>query len=87
MYGVSQGMGDVVVEWKSISENMALGMQGAMEQMVEEACFAASFQTFARDRWRGFWVERDGVALNGGQKLQLTIARGEFDRPRTWYAP
>jgi hypothetical protein len=44
-----------------------------MEQMVEEACRAASFQTFARDRWEGFLSAAGGVALSGGQKLQLTI--------------
>jgi hypothetical protein len=34
--GVGQGVGDVVLGGKSISENVALGAQGATEEMVEE---------------------------------------------------
>jgi len=41
--GVVQGMRDVVLERKSLWENVALGVQGAREEMVEEACRAALF--------------------------------------------
>jgi ABC-type multidrug transport system fused ATPase/permease subunit len=42
-------MGDVVLEGKSISENVALGLEGATEEMAEEACRAALCHKFVRD--------------------------------------
>jgi ABC-type multidrug transport system fused ATPase/permease subunit len=42
-------MGSVELEGKSILENIPLGVEGATEEMVEEACWAALFQEFVRD--------------------------------------
>jgi ATP-binding cassette subfamily B (MDR/TAP) protein 1 len=46
---VGQGMGDVVLEGESITENVALGIEDATEEMIEEACRAALFHEFVRD--------------------------------------
>jgi ATP-binding cassette subfamily B (MDR/TAP) protein 1 len=76
--GVGQGMGDVVVEGKSILENVALGVEGVTEEMVEDACRAALFHEFVRDLSDGYEtiLGGGGVALSGGQQQRLAIARG-----------
>ena len=43
---MGQGIGDVVVEGKSILDNVCLGVQDAMREMVEEASGAAMFHAF-----------------------------------------
>jgi ABC-type multidrug transport system fused ATPase/permease subunit len=42
-------MGSMELQGKSILENILLGVEGAMEEMVEEACQAALFHEFVRD--------------------------------------
>jgi ATP-binding cassette subfamily B (MDR/TAP) protein 1 len=84
--GVGQGMGDVVLEGKSILENIALGVEGATEEMVEEACRAALFHEFVRDLSDGYETilgggGAAGVALSGGQKQRLAIARARLRNP------
>jgi ATP-binding cassette subfamily B (MDR/TAP) protein 1 len=84
--GVGQGMGDVVLEGKSILENVALGVEGATEEMVEDACRAALFHEFVRDLSDGYETilgggGAAGVALSGGQKQRLAIARARLRNP------
>ena len=83
---VGQGMGDVVLEGKTISENVALGIEGATEEMIEEACRAALFHEFVRDLSDGYETilgggGTGGVALSGGQKQRLAIARARLRNP------
>jgi ABC-type multidrug transport system fused ATPase/permease subunit len=42
-------MGDVVLEGKSILEDVKLGVEGATEEMVKDVCRAALFHEFVRD--------------------------------------
>jgi ATP-binding cassette subfamily B (MDR/TAP) protein 1 len=84
--GVGQGMGDVVLEGKSILENVAMGVEGATKEMVEEACRAALFHEFVRDLSDGYETilggeGAGGVALSGGQKQRLAIARARLRNP------
>jgi len=84
--GVGQGMGDVVLEGKSIWENVALGVEDATEEMVEGACRAALFHEFVRDLPEGYDTilsggGSGGVALSGGQKQRLAIARARLRNP------
>jgi ABC-type multidrug transport system fused ATPase/permease subunit len=39
----------VELEGKSILENIPLGVEGAMEEMVKEACWTVLFHEFVRD--------------------------------------
>lgn len=64
--GVGQGMGDVVLEGKSILENVKLGVEGATGEMVEEACRAALFHEFVRDLLEGY-----ETILGGGGAVVL----------------
>jgi ATP-binding cassette subfamily B (MDR/TAP) protein 1 len=84
--GAGQGMGDVVLEGKSILENVKLGVEGATEEMVEEACRAAVFHESVRDLSEGYETilgggGAAGVALSGGQKQRLAIARARLRNP------
>ena len=81
-------MGDVVLEGKSVLENVMLGMEGVTEEMVEEACRAALFHEFVRDLEGGYGTvlgggggSGGGVALSGGQKQRLAIARARLRNP------
>ena len=74
------------MEGKSISENVALGIQGATKQMVKEACCAALFHEFVRDLPEGCdpilgGAGTGGMALSGDQKQQLVIARARLRNP------
>jgi ATP-binding cassette subfamily B (MDR/TAP) protein 1 len=74
------------LEGKSIREKVALGVQGATEQMVEEACRAALFHEFVRDLPEGYdtilgGAGTGGMALSGGQKQRLAIARARLRNP------
>jgi ABC-type multidrug transport system fused ATPase/permease subunit len=76
--GVGQGIGEVVVEGKSILDNVCLGVQDAMREMVEEASGAAMFHAFVGGLEAGHETILDGgggggVALRGGQKHQGNI--------------
>ncbi|KAF8238531.1 hypothetical protein L208DRAFT_1216621, partial [Tricholoma matsutake] len=58
-------------------------VEGAMEEMVEEACRAALFHEFVRDLSDGYEMilrggRAAGVALSGGQKQRLAIARASW---------
>ena len=70
--GVGQGMGDVVLEGKSIAENVALGVEDATKAMIEEASRAALFNEFVGDLSDGYETILGGgmgdVALSGRQK-------------------
>jgi ATP-binding cassette subfamily B (MDR/TAP) protein 1 len=84
--GVGQGMGDVVLEGKRILENVKLGVEGATEEMVEEACWAALFHELLRDLLDGYETILGGggavcVALSGGRKQRLAIARTRLRNP------
>ena len=86
MCGVGQGIGDVVLEGKCILENVTLGVEGAMEEMVEDACREALFHELVRDLSDGYETilgggGAAGVALSGGQKQRLAIARARLRNP------
>jgi ABC-type protease/lipase transport system fused ATPase/permease subunit len=67
--------------WKSILENVALRVEGAKEEIVEEVCSAALFHEIVRDLTDGYETilgggGSAGVALSGGQKQRLLRGRG-----------
>jgi ATP-binding cassette subfamily B (MDR/TAP) protein 1 len=84
------GIGDVELEGKSILENVKLGVEGVMEEMVEDECRAALFPShhdeYVRDLSDGYETilgggGAAGVALSGGQKQRLAIARARLRNP------
>ena len=80
------GDGDMVLEGKSILEDVKLGVEGATEEMVEDACRAALFHEFVRDLSDGYETilgggGAAGVALSGGQKQRLAIASARLRNP------
>jgi ATP-binding cassette, subfamily B (MDR/TAP), member 1 len=85
--GVGQGMGDVVLEGKSILENVCLGVDGDVSrERVEEACRAAMLHEFVGGLEAGYetilgGTGGGGVALSGGQKQRLAIARARLRNP------
>jgi ATP-binding cassette subfamily B (MDR/TAP) protein 1 len=83
MCRAGQGTWDVVLDWKSILENVKLGVEGATEEMVEEVCRTAVFHEFVRDLSEAILGGGGaaGVALSGGQKQRLAIARVRLRNP------
>lgn len=94
--GVSQGFGGVVVlDGKSLWENVAVGVYGrfdegvgkVMNQEVEEACRMAMVHEFVKDLPEGYNTilgsssASQGVALSGGQRQRLAIARARVRDP------
>ena len=87
--GVGQqgAAGVVVLDGKSLFENVAMGARG--EQVVgmgqvEEACRAALMHEFVRDFPLGYDTilgGGSGVGLSGGQKQRLSIARAKLRNP------
>ncbi|CAA7263408.1 unnamed protein product [Cyclocybe aegerita] len=91
--GVGQqgASGVVVLDGKSVFENVAAGLAGfdglerqASRQEVEDACQAALMHEFVRDLPMGYETILGGgagVGLSGGQKQRLAIARAELRNP------
>ncbi|TFK31897.1 ABC transporter type 1, transmembrane domain-containing protein, partial [Crucibulum laeve] len=86
--GVGQGTqgGVVILDGKSVLENVALGAFGrhAGREEVEEACRAALMHEFVRDLPEGYDTllgSGTGVGLSGGQKQRLAIARAKLRNP------
>ncbi|KAF8153367.1 P-loop containing nucleoside triphosphate hydrolase protein [Crassisporium funariophilum] len=84
--GVGQlgGAGVVILDGKSVYENVTMGMEGVTEEQVEEACRAAMMHEFVRDLPDGYETILGGgvgVGLSGGQKQRLALARARLRNP------
>ena len=81
--GIGQGWGDVVLDGKSIAENVMLGMHGVSQTTVEDACRVALLHDFVRELPEGYGtiLGGTGVALSGGQRQRLAIARAWLRDP------
>ena len=81
--GIGQGWGDVVLDGKSIAENVMLGMHGVSPATVEDACRVALLHDFVRELPEGYEtvLGGTGVALSGGQRQRLAIARAWLRDP------
>jgi len=68
---------DVVLFDASVSENIALGRDGATRAEIEEAARHAFAHDFITDLPRGYEtrVGERGVMLSGGQKARISLAR------------
>ncbi|KAF9447986.1 P-loop containing nucleoside triphosphate hydrolase protein [Macrolepiota fuliginosa MF-IS2] len=93
---VSQGFGGVVVlDGKTLWENIAVGICGRPSSMVtmlndgevEEACRMAMVHEFVKDLPEGYQTvlgsssAAQGVALSGGQRQRLALARARVRDP------
>lgn len=81
--GIGQGWGDVVLDGKSIAENVMLGIHGVSQATVEDACRVALLHDFVRELPEGYGtiLGGTGVALSGGQRQRLAIARAWLRDP------
>ena len=81
--GLGKGWGDVVLDGKSIAENVMLGMQGVSQATVEDACRVALLHDFLRELPDGYGtiLGGTGVALSGRQRQRLAIARAWLRDP------
>jgi ATP-binding cassette subfamily B protein len=66
-----------------VAENIAFGVPGATQEMVEEAAKAAQAHEFIMDFKDGYnaIVGERGVTLSGGQRQRLALARAFLVRP------
>jgi len=69
---VGQGIGNVLLEGKSILENLCLGVQDPAREMVEEAWRAAMFYEFV-----GGLEARYETILGGGGGGDVALSRAE----------
>jgi ATP-binding cassette subfamily B (MDR/TAP) protein 1 len=89
--GVGQqgASGVVILDGKSVFENVAMGLWGYCDREVtrkevEEACKVALVHEFVRDLPEGYDTLLGGgvgVGLSGGQKQRLSIARAKLRNP------
>ena len=86
--GVGQqgASGVVILDGKTLFENVAIGARGQAlgDGEVEEACRAALMHEFVRDLPLGYETILGGgagVGLSGGQKQRLSIARAKLRNP------
>jgi len=87
--GVGQS-GVVILDGKSVFENVAAGMLGrrvhaVVKEEVEDACRATLIHEFVRDLPHGYDTllggGAGGVGLSGGQKQRLAISRARLRNP------
>jgi len=82
--GVGQGWGvDLVLEGKTVRENVALGLDGVSDEEVEEACKAVMLDEFVRGLEEGYdtVLGGSGIGLSGGQRQRLALARAWLRDP------
>ena len=88
--GVGQGWGvDVVLEGKTVRENVALGLDGSgvSDEEVEEACKGVMLDEFVRGLEEGYeegyetGLGGKGIGLSGGQRQRLALARAWLRDP------
>jgi ABC-type multidrug transport system fused ATPase/permease subunit len=71
----------VVLEGKSIAENVALGVEDAIEEMIEEASRAALFHEFVRDLSDGYETILGGGGMGG---VALVVDRSKDHKGKVW---
>ena len=82
--GIGQGWGvDVVLEGKTVRENVALGLAGVSDEEVEEACRGVMLDDFVRGLGKGYEtiLGGSGIGLSGGQRQRLALARAWLRDP------